>query len=107
MSDAAFQFTDRYQAAGIPYPQPGTVCLGQCEGMGCVPINRDETEPRFKALWEEAHRTKHSITDRMLIQARELAPWFPFHREGCDGWHFVRCPDCNGTGKRPDGSHVL
>jgi hypothetical protein len=97
-----FVVTDRYAATGTPYPEAGTVCLGQCEGMGCVPIHRDETEPRFKALWDEAHRTTHSVTDRALMAIREAVPGFPLHREGCDGWHFVTCPDCGGTGKRPN-----
>lgn len=100
MENTDIVFTDRYEAAGIPYPQAETVCLGQCEGMGCVPIHEGETDPRFKALWDHAHATTHSITDRMLIELRRVAPWAPRHRDGCDGWHFVKCPDCNGTGKR-------
>jgi len=75
------EFADRYSAVGMPYPDVATICQGQCEGMGCVPIGANETEPRFKALWEEAHAKEHS--------------------EPCDGVHFVVCPDCHGTGKRP------
>lgn len=93
--------TDRYRAAGIPYPDPATVCKGQCEGMGCVPVCEGDGDPRFDALWAEAHATQHSLTDRMLMAAQKIVPDFPWHREGCDGWHFVKCPDCNGTGKRP------
>ena len=74
------EFTDRYQALGIPYPDPETMCKGQCEGTGFVPIARYETDPVFKALWEECHANPHD--------------------EPCDGWHFVKCPDCKGTGKR-------
>jgi hypothetical protein len=71
------EFTDRYQALGIPYPDPETMCKGECEGTGWVPIDENETDPVFLALWQEAEAKLP--TD--------------------DGWHFVKCPDCNGTGK--------
>ncbi len=31
------EWSDRYQALGMPYPDPKTVCRGQCEGTGFVP----------------------------------------------------------------------
>ena len=68
------EFTDRYKALGIPYPDVKTMCLGQCEGTGWFPEN-DQTNP----LWQAAHAKKP---------------------HECDGWHFVKCPDCDGTGKR-------
>ena len=71
------EFTDRYQALGIPYPDPDTVCHGQCEGTGWVPIARDDTREPWRALWLEAEAKQP--TD--------------------DGWLFVKCPDCVGTGK--------
>lgn len=55
------------------------MCEGLCEGMGCVPIARGEDDPRFAALWLAAEARKP--TD--------------------DGWHFVVCPDCNGTRLKP------
>lgn len=70
--------TDRYQELGIPYPDPETMCKGQCEGVGLVPIGRSEKEEPWYTLWLEAE--KKCPTD--------------------DGWHFVCCPDCGGTGKR-------
>ena len=69
------EFTDRYKALGIPYPDPKTMCEGQCEGIGRYPEN-DKTDP----LWIEVHAKSH--------------------KEECDGWHFVRCLDCKGTGKK-------
>lgn len=85
------QFTDRYQALGIPYPDPKTMCQGQCEGTGYVPHKHtklakldpvraveDPSDVIFDKLWEEAEKVKP--TD--------------------DGYHFVKCPDCDGTGKR-------
>ena len=70
-----YEFTDRYKATGIPYPDPKTMCKGQCEGMGVVPIHEDDREEPFHSLWLEAEAKKP--TD--------------------DGYHFVVCPDCKGT----------
>lgn len=72
------EFTDRYQALGIPYPDRETMCNGQCEGIGRVPIDRgDMTEP-WRTLWLEAEGKSPTK----------------------DGWHFVTCPECGGTGKQ-------
>ena len=68
-------FTDRY---GGKYPDPETICLGPCEGMGCFPLHRNESRIEYIALWEEAEKEQQSD----------------------NGWHFVKCPECNGTGKR-------
>lgn len=71
-------FIDRYQALGIPYPDPATRCQDQCEGTGLVPIAEDDHEEPWRTLWLEAEA-----------------------RKPCDdGWHFVVCPSCQGTGKR-------
>jgi hypothetical protein len=66
------EFTDRYKALGIPYPNLDTMCKGPCEGVGYYP----ENDPTNR-LWILAEREKPSD----------------------DGWHFITCPDCNGTGK--------
>ncbi len=63
---------DRYGGKTPPSP----ICDGQCEGTGFVPINADETDKKFKKLWLDAE-----IKDKTK-----------------DGWHFVKCPDCNGSG---------
>ena len=89
-----FVFVDRYDALGMPHPDPETVCVGQCEGIGVVPVfcfsermpdrrmgvvpRRAETDPRLVQLWIEAEKI----------------------RPAADGWHFVKCPDCDGTGKK-------
>ena len=72
---ADFEFSDRYSALGIPLPDPETMCQGQCEGTGYVPVPADETEEPYRTLW---------------LAAEAKAP-------ADDGWHFVICPDCNGT----------
>ena len=61
-------FTDRYKAIGIPYPDPETMCQGPCEGVGIYP----ENDPA-SALWREAHTKPHE--------------------ELCNGWHFVSDDD--------------
>lgn len=103
------QFTDRYQALGIPYPNPKTMCKGQCEGTGWVPVfgqvdNVDgllymdtKEDPRLIALWRDAHEKAHTMKARIkdAILHKDIRLLF----KKCDGWHFVKCPDCNGTGK--------
>ena len=73
------EFTSRYDALGLPPPDRATMCEGQCEGTGFVPIHRDDDDPKFKALWVEAEAKSPSD----------------------DAWHFVTCPDCNGTRLKP------
>jgi len=73
----SYEFTDRYDALGIPQPDVETMCKGQCEGIGVVPIFRGCESP-WDVLWLEA-------------EAKEPAE---------DGWHFVKCPECGGTGKK-------
>jgi hypothetical protein len=82
-------FDDRY---GGNYPDPATVCKGPCEGMGVYPLCSPKRQTGLvrliapepdgleKEMWEAAH-IEAGIHD-------------------CDGWHFVKCPACNGTGKK-------
>lgn len=76
------EFTDRYQALGIPYPDPATMCKGDCEATGYVPIKSDTDDPVYRRLWDEAEAVEP--TD--------------------DGWHFVVCPRCSGTRLEPEQS---
>jgi hypothetical protein len=82
-----YEFTDRYQALGIPYPDVETMCKGQCDGVGVYPQRRDDPTitPVEREMWQRAHEALNA------------------HEHGdadCDGWHFIKCSDCNGTGKR-------
>jgi len=72
-----FEFWSRYGGPGAPLPDPETMCKGQCEGTGWVPIMNDNMEEPWRALWLEAEAK--NPTD--------------------DGTHFVKCPECGGTGK--------
>jgi len=92
LEEAQFEVSDRYTALGIPHPDPETMCDGHCEGTGWVPVymaegdkrddpklarvsGPDEDDPRLITLWH---------------MAEEANP-------ADDGWHFVLCPDCNGS----------
>jgi hypothetical protein len=68
------EFTDRY---GGQYPNVGTCCDGMCEGTGIIPVDKDDMEEPYRSLW---------------LKAEEKDPTE-------DGWHFVECPDCKGSGK--------
>ena len=74
------EFTDRYKALGIPYPDPESMCLGECEGTGFVPIRENDVPDDYAQDFIDAERESPSD----------------------DGWHFLRCHDCAGTGKRID-----
>lgn len=82
------EFVDRYSATGTPYPDPETMCLGQCEGMGVYPhqLGSEGETPEERAAWEKLHITCLGKSE-----------------EACDGWHFITCPDCNGTRLRKVG----
>ena len=107
------EFTDRYQAMGIPYPSPETMCHGQCEGTGYVPIADEQPksgDEHYRTLWENAHR-RCSIWGRVRQFFKLQKTWQHGWRshwslvfERCDGWHFVVCPDCGGSGKRTEGA---
>lgn len=82
------EFTDRY---GGRAPSWLRGCHGPCEAMGYVPVYQiiasdglpldpnNDSDPRLVRQWNAAHA--------------EL------HEEPCDGWHFVKCPDCGGSGR--------
>lgn len=69
------EMTSRY---GDALPDPATMCPGECEGMGYVPIMANDLTEPWHTLWLETEAI--TPTD--------------------DGSHFVQCPDCHGTGKQ-------
>jgi hypothetical protein len=77
------EFTDRYQALGIPHPDAETMCPGQCEGIGRYPV------------W--------SGDDGMPMTDYEREQWELEEKKnplGRGATHFIVCGDCQGTGKR-------
>ena len=69
---------DRYSILGKP---PKDYCKGPCEGTGVVPVNKD-VKKRSKELYK-----------RWLAAEKKLGPTE-------DGYHFVKCPVCEGTKRR-------
>lgn len=80
MAETEYEFTDRYQGTGRAYPHGLTVCIGQCEGMGCYPV-----------LDTDRDNTLHELQEISRIRS-ERGP-------EADGYYFIRCDECNGTGK--------
>lgn len=111
MSD--IQYTNRYEALGIPYPNPETMCKGQCEGVGLYPVNgRDIYSNTAEEIneWLKLHHAHCSFKGTLVSILSHWEWWYwrsvfkDIRRNprewGCDGWHFIKCPDCKGTGKR-------
>jgi hypothetical protein len=78
---------------GIPYPDPKTMCRGRCEGTGILLISPrsqfwGRQSPEAKRRWRDLHR-------------KALVRTFGLHALRCNGYHFVECERCKGTGKEP------
>lgn len=123
MTDQPIEFTDRYQALGIPYPDPATVCKGQCDGCGVYPF-QPHGYARFHAregecVPSDSEQTQHELLDWDYLHKRHLTFWgriraawqsrvtgwrcleWIFEPEtACGGWHFITCRACGGSGKR-------
>lgn len=122
-----YVFVDRYSATGTPYPDSETMCKGQCEGMGCVPISLPKStdscyenepltnDPEWRQLWEDAH-AKNCNPLGIIRELWRNKRWWYWKSMGrdiwrwvlgkgyCNGWHFVKCIECNGTGKNENAS---
>lgn len=98
-------FATRYDALGMDRPDPETVCEGLCEGVGFFPVKEDDS--MYHDRWLVEHKKAHSIK-ACTVEFLRLAIRLKFKRavkafketRECDGWHFIKCPDCGGTGKR-------
>ena len=91
------EFTDRYSALGMALPDPKTMCKGPCEGTGYVPIKGFAWEQEKKGMGGLVSMGGPSSADaRYQEKWQEAEDKEPTD----DGWHFVKCLDCNGTGKR-------
>lgn len=87
------EFTDRY--GGGRGPSLWTICPGQCEGMGSVPIyckDGDTRELAQDSIIQEITRDGDAAYMEAWREAEAKCPTD-------DGWHFVICPVCKGTGK--------
>lgn len=86
------EFTDRY---GGRAPSWLRACHGGCEAMGVLPIHRNGFDAALDGL---------ELADQPLTTA-ELAAWDALHvdeqfrGDPCDGWHFIPCTECGGSGR--------
>jgi 2'-5' RNA ligase len=110
LREDSYEVSDRYSALGITPPEPGTCCEGHCEGTGYVPICGYDFDPPLLQVPEGKERSwcRSHMSEEEQIAFRDL--WLQAESEnpcGSDdiGYHFVKCPDCHGTG-RTDGQSV-
>jgi hypothetical protein len=101
-------FTDRY--GGNP-PSWLTACLGECEATGMVPVNGKYLNPRLFDPTKKGDVGAAMVLDDEPMDVHYLAKWTeahgaalrdePAHDQTCDGWHFLPCVECRGSGKVP------
>ncbi len=76
-----YEFTDRY--GGQPGPDPATMCQGPCEGLGVYP------------------QSINSLDDASAHERAEVARVLAGGQQDLsDGYAFIRCEACGGTGRR-------
>lgn len=90
------EFTDRYGPEGPPSLRLG--CRGDCEGTGYVPVYMPEGDTR------ESHAGLVRLNygeDEVGADDQLAALWRAAEaaKPSGDGWHFVKCLDCGGTGR--------
>lgn len=87
---------DRYSAAGIDYPDPKTVCGGECEGMGVVPVFMN------RAVIDHKHNCLNCISEGSEKDPALIRLWVEAEKKekSDDGYHFVKCPICGGSGAK-------
>jgi 2'-5' RNA ligase len=91
LEDSGHEVVTRYGTGSAALPDRATMCRGDCEGTGVVPINFKEPAPGtgYFVYSDEDEKLYHDPWER--AQAESPA---------ADGWQFLTCPDCGGTGKR-------
>lgn len=79
------EFTDRYKATGIPYPDENS--CNECEGMGLYPLQKERLN----------EKTCESPNGRLVIIGQKEKDGTPCRE---DEWVFVQCPVCEGSRKK-------
>ena len=111
------EFSTRYDALGIALPAPDKVCDGLCEGTGIIPYHRNDPDLKYnhklRRQWREKHKEcgdRKETWKAVFFFIKERQFRVAYHTLldyknwiKCDGWHFLKCPDCNGTGNKPQG----
>ena len=88
------EFTDRYGGHGPSWLRG---CHGDCEAMGIVPLFSDLAPPDA----DMRLRPADPLTQTEMMAWNDAHATLNARPEGhiCDGWHFVTCLDCGGTGR--------
>lgn len=81
------EFTDRYGSDGPPSWLRG--CLSGCDATGHVPIYKEKSGTVLDLVFSRKNMKK--VYDQLWEEAEKEKPTD-------DGWHFVCCPACQGTG---------
>lgn len=92
-----YQFVDRYSTTGKPYPDKRTMCK-RCDGMGCYPIKSLKMHDNYDASWMNEEDFEDEFLWQKAHKAGNVIKRF-IHQFRCDGWHFVECKNCGGTGR--------
>lgn len=85
MRDDGFEFVSRYGTG--PGPDVDTMCKGQCEGMGTYPV-LDDTAPVRYAMPITSYEREQIAAEKARGTTSE------------DGYYFITCGECGGSGKR-------
>lgn len=87
------EFTDRYNGND---PWWLTACHGDCEAMGYIPVYL--SRPEVEQIWDNRGKIYPSTIEK---DPELIKRWWTAERDhpSDDGYHFVRCPQCEGTGK--------
>ncbi len=65
------------------------LCDGQCNGTGVIPVYVRQKIDETEGLWCDSEGDEELIA--LWLQQEYLKP-------STDGWHWVKCPTCKGTG---------
>lgn len=98
--DMKIEFTDRYKANGIPYPDPKT-CCPECEGMGVNPFYMKKYDKELQEGIAKGEYVAEQFPDMEKFGEPYLSMYLAAEKEhpSRDGTHFLKCLDCGGTGK--------
>lgn len=95
--ETQIEFTDRY---GGRSPSWLRACHGQCEAMGVYPVHVDAHAKLGEMSEEEFRKSLVSpVGDLTRYERAEVDRLVIAHGIAEDGWYFIRCQECRGTGR--------
>lgn len=85
------EFTSRY---GSRPPSRLRTCHGHCEGLGCYPVYHEASATKTPP--DGCRPTDSRLT---AYQDRQVQRAILEGRPQADGWYFIRCAACGGSGR--------